>query len=225
MRLTHMEGMQVPPDATPHAPDGPTHAAREHDAAADDDLELLSAVRSGDVSAMSTLYERHYGAALQTARGVGGPGLADDLVSDAFIRVFMSVLHGSGPDRQLKPYLATTIRHLYVDQIRRSAREFLVGDPEVLDRTQTDDTDGVLQESLVVDLLASLPPRWREILWRTIILGEPPAVAGAKMGLNANAAAALGFRARRGLRAAYLASRSTEHVDDEADRPRARGAG
>jgi RNA polymerase sigma factor (sigma-70 family) len=223
-----MEGMQVPPDATPHGPDGPTHASREHQTAADDDLELLAAVRSGDRSAMSTLYQRHYGAALRTARGVGGPGLADDLVRDAFTRVFTTVLHGSGPNRQLKAYLATTIRHLYVDQIRRSAREFLVGDPEVLDRTQTDDTHGVLEESLVVDLLATLPPRWREILWRTIILGEPPALAGAKMGLNANAAAALGFRARRGLRAAYLASGSgedVEDVEDQGDRPRARGAG
>jgi RNA polymerase sigma factor (sigma-70 family) len=212
-----MEGMQVPPDATPHGV-GTDGSTPETDATADDDRELLAAVRSGDRSAMSALYERHYTAALRTARGVGGSGLADDLVSDAFTRVFTSVLHGSGPDRRLKPYLATTIRHLYVDQIRRSAREFLVGDREALDRLQPDGSDSVLQESLVVDLLATLPPRWREILWRTIIVGEPPAVAGAKMGLNANAAAALSFRARGGLRAAYLALRSGEGGDERADR-------
>ena len=165
------------------------------------------------MSAMSALYERHYAAALRTARAVGGPGLADDLVSDAFSRVFNSVLHGAGPDHLLRPYLATTIRHLYVDRIRKGAHEFLVGDSEVLDRLQPDETEMVLEESLVVDVLSTLPPRWREILWRTIILGEPLSVVGAKMGLNANAAAALSFRARGGLRAAYLARASEEDED------------
>jgi RNA polymerase sigma factor (sigma-70 family) len=163
---------------------------------------------------MSALYERHYAAALRTARGVAGPGLAEDLVSDAFTKVFTSILHGAGPDRSLRPYLATTIRHLYVDLIRKGAKEFLIGDQEALDRLQPDGSDLVLEESLVVEVLSTLPPRWREILWRTIILGEPLSVAGARMGLNANAAAALVFRARGGLRTAYLARTSAEDDDD-----------
>jgi RNA polymerase sigma factor (sigma-70 family) len=188
------------------------------DPAVEDDLLLLAAVRTGDMSAMSALYERHYAAALRTARGVGGPGVADDLVSDAFSRVFTAVLHGAGPDRLLRPYLATTIRHLYVDRIRKGAHEFLVGDSEVLDRLQPDESEAVLEESLMVDVLSTLPTRWREILWRTIILGEPLSVAGARMGLNANAAAALNFRARGGLRAAYLARASAEDEDGRSDR-------
>lgn len=193
------------PDPEPSA--GPPD---QHDPAIEEDLALLAAVRRGDMAAMSALYGRHYAAALRTARGVGGPGLADDLVSDAFTRVFTSILNGSGPDRLLRPYLATTIRNLYVDKVRKGAHEFLVGDSEVLDRLQPDDSELVLEESVVVDVLATLPPRWREILWRTIILGEPLSVVGAKMGLNANAAAALSFRARGGLRTAYLARREVE---------------
>ena len=221
MRLARMEAFQVH-QAAPDAAGSPSPP--EHDAAVEEDLVLLAAVRRGDMAAMAALYGRHYAAALRTARGVGGAGLADDLVSDAFTKVFTSILHGSGPDRLMRPYLATTIRHLYVDRVRKGAHEFLVGDSEVLDRLQPDDTEAVLEESLVVDVLATLPPRWREILWRTIILGEPLSVAGAKMGLNANAAAALNFRARGGLRTAYLAGTSAQDEDGEAGRASATGS-
>ena len=218
-----MEGMQVPAGAAvygepdPSTVDDPASPEAASDLAAEDDLVLLAAVRAGDMSAMSALYERHYAAALRTARAVGGAGLADDLVSDAFSRVVTSVLHGSGPDRSLRPYLATTIRHLYVDRVRKGAREFLVGDSDALDRLLHDDSDTILEESLVVEVLSTLPPRWREILWRTIMIGEPLAVAGAKMGLNANAAAALSFRARGGLRTAYLARTSAEEAGPSAE--------
>jgi DNA-directed RNA polymerase specialized sigma24 family protein len=225
MRLARMEAFQVHP-AAPDAASSPS--SPEHDAAVEEDLVLLAAVRRGDMAAMSALYGRHHAAALRTARGVGGAGLAVDLVSDAFTKVFTSILHGSGPDRLMRPYLATTIRHLYVDRVRKGAHEFLVGDSEVLDRLQPDDTEAVLEESLVVDVLATLPPRWREILWRTIILGEPLSVAGAKMGLNANAAAALNFRARGGLRTAYLArtsARDEEGQDQDGTAGRASAAG
>ena len=217
-----MEGFQLPEGAA--EPDEPATTTEAHDPAVEEDLALLAAVRRGDMAAMSTLYGRHYAAAVRTARAVGGAGLADDLVSDAFAKVFTSILHGSGPDRLLRPYLATTIRNLYVDRVRKGAHEFLVGDSETLDRLQPDASDAVLEESLVVDVLATLPPRWREILWRTIILGEPLSVAGAKMGLNANAAAALNFRARGGLRTAYLAQASADVDEGQSRRASASGS-
>lgn len=219
-----MEAFQVPvPEAASDPAAGSAVPADQHDVAAEEDLRLLGAVRRGDRDAMSALYGRHYDAALRTARAVGGAGLADDLVSDAFARVFASILHGCGPDRLIRPYLATTIRNLYVDNARKGAHEFLVRDSEVLDRLQPDETDVVLEESLVVDVLATLPPRWREILWRTIIVGEPLSLAGARMGLNANAAAALSFRARGGLRTAYLAQASAQE-QGRTDRPPATGS-
>lgn len=217
-----MEGIQAAAGGA--EPQRPADPADQYDLAVEEDLALLAAVRRGDMAAMSALYGRHYTAALRTARGVGGAGLADDLVSDAFTKVFTAILHGSGPDRLLRPYLATTIRNLYVDRIRKEAKELLVGNAEILDRLQPDESDSYLEESLVVDVLSTLPPRWREILWRTIIMGEPLSVAGAKMGLNANAAAALNFRARGGLRTAYLARRSAEDDEGQAGRGRATGS-
>ena len=174
------------------------------DSPADTDLELIRAVRNGDMDAAASLYSRHCGAALRAARAIGGQGMAEDLVAEAFTRVLTSIHAGGGPDHGFRPYLVTTIRHLFVDAVRRSSREVLVGeDPERVDLVQPDDTDALVDQSVMFEVLAVLPARWREILWRTIVLDQPLVVAGAAMGLNANAAAALGFRARAGLCKAY----------------------
>ena len=167
------------------------------------DSELIEAVRSGDTNATATLYTRHYDSALRVARGVAGSGNAEDLASEAFTKVLAAMLRGAGPVESFRPYLASTVRNLYVDGVRKSARELLVGDPDILDHAEPDGTDAFVEQSIMIDVLASLPPRWREILWRTVVLGEPLRVAAAKMGLNANAAAALNFRARGGLTKAY----------------------
>lgn len=174
------------------------------DGVAETDAELIRAVRSGDMDAAGSLYCRHCGAALRAARAIGGQGMAEDLVAEAFTRVLTSIHAGGGPDHGFRPYLVTTIRHLFIDAVRRSSREVLVGEaPERVDVVQSDDTDALVDQSVMFEVLAVLPARWREILWRTIVLDEPLTVAGAAMGLNANAAAALGFRARAGLCKAY----------------------
>lgn len=176
----------------------PTGTTEEGDAA------LILASRSGDLDAIATLYSRHCPAALRAARAIGGPGMAEDLVAEAFTRVLTSIRAGGGPDHALRPYLVTTIRHLFVDAVRRSAREVLVGESaEAIDGIQPDDSESCVEHSVMFEVLVALPPRWREILWRTIVLDEPLCIVGASMGLNANAAAALSFRARAGLAKAY----------------------
>jgi RNA polymerase sigma factor (sigma-70 family) len=177
------------------SPTGPTEAS---------DATLILASRSGDLDAIATLYSRHCAAALRAARAIGGHGLAEDLAAEAFTRVLATIRAGGGPDRALRPYLVTTIRHLFVDAVRRGAREVLVGEnSDVMDRAQPDDCEARAEQSVMFEVLAALPPRWREVLWRTIVLDEPLSAVGASMGLNANAVAALSFRARAGLGRAY----------------------
>ena len=172
------------------------------------DSALLAGVRSGDESAAATLYSRHHLAALRAARAIGGWGLAEDLTSEAFIKVLGAIARGGGPTEAFRPYLVATIRHLYVNAVRRGSRELLVGDIELMDHPEGDETDGVVEHAAMVELLATLRARWREILWWTVVRDVPLGVAGAKMGLDANAAAALNFRARRGLAQAYEAART-----------------
>lgn len=185
----------------------------QHSAAGEEvDAVLIEAVRAGDETATATLYTRYYESALRAARAIAGHGVAEDLVSEAFTKVLVAILHGAGPQHAFRPYLVATIRNLYVDGVRRRAREFLVDDPDVLDNAQPDGAEAFVEHSVMMDALATLPPRWREILWRTAVVGEPLGVAAAKMGLNPNAAAALNFRARGGLLKVYR-----EALEQEAD--------
>ncbi|WP_165956394.1 sigma-70 family RNA polymerase sigma factor, partial [Streptomyces hainanensis] len=63
---------------------------------------------------------------------------------------------------------------------------------------------------MLAEAFATLPDRWREVLWRTAVEGQPLARVGRDLGLTKNATAVLAFRAREGLRQAYLQA----HVND-----------
>ena len=175
------------------------------------DQDLVRAIRAGDMQAAGAFYARHHPFAVRAARTIGNPGIAEDLASDALTRVMAALLNGRGPDTAVRAYLVTTIRNLFADRLRRLSREVLVDPHEgTLDRVQADPTVPALERSVVLDVLAELPERWREVLWRTIVLEQPLAVVGACMGLNANATAALSYRARAALTKAYVRAVSGE---------------
>lgn len=168
------------------------------------DSVLIRAVRSGDMGAAEALYVRHHEAVLRAARRISNPGVAEDLTAEAFAKVVAALVAGRGPDHALRAYLVMTVRHLFIDSLRKGAREVLVDDDEgALDRTQPDAADHVVERSVLLEVLAELPARWREVLWRSIVLEEPLAAVAATMGLSPNAAAQLSFRARAGLGKAY----------------------
>src|SRR5205809_406500 len=59
-------------------------------------------------------------------------------------------------------------------------------------------------DDLVAEAFASLPERWQMVLWHTEVEGRPAAEVGPLLALAPNAVAALAYRAREGLRQAYL---------------------
>ncbi|MFD0803952.1 zf-HC2 domain-containing protein, partial [Streptomonospora algeriensis] len=61
-----------------------------------------------------------------------------------------------------------------------------------------------LERSLIARAYLSLPERWQAVLWYTEIEGHKPADAAPELGMNPNSVAALAYRAREGLRQAYL---------------------
>lgn len=197
---------QLVPRPAPAPAEARTPPAPEPLALADwSDQDLTSAIRAGDMQAAGALYGRYHPFAVRTARVIGNPGIAEDLASDALTKVVAALLNGRGPDTAVRAYLATTIRNLFADRLRKLNGEVLA-DPHrtILDRTEADPTDRLVERSVVLEVLAELPERWREVLWRTIVLEQPLAVVGACMGLNANATAALSYRARSALTKAYL---------------------
>jgi hypothetical protein len=58
--------------------------------------------------------------------------------------------------------------------------------------------------ALIAPAFDTLPERWRTVLWHTEVEGESPSQVGPLLGLTPNGVLALAYRAREGLRQAYL---------------------
>lgn len=179
------------------------------------DTDLIDAVRQGDLSAFGELFVRHQPTARRVARQLTRSAAeADDLISEAFERVLDSLLAGSGPSTAFRSYLLRTLRNALVDKARRDHRMFFSDDLTPLDQgiPFVDTALENLESQLVAQALASLPQRWQWVLWRTEVEGESLATVAAALGLTNNGVAALAYRAREGLRQAYLQM----HVHDPA---------
>lgn len=174
------------------------------------DHELVRRARRGDRAAYAELWRRHHQAGLRVARAVTRLD-ADDIVAEAFARILRIVLAGGGPEGAFRPYLYTTIKNVAASQ-GRATKEFVVDDLEVLldpGEAEDDVAIGALDRSLTAQAFRSLPERWQTVLWYTEVEGLDPHEAAPLLGLSANATAALSFRAREGLRVAWLQA----HVD------------
>ena len=172
------------------------------------DAQLLERTHAGDMSAFHALYRRHFPDARRVARIVSDVGeQADDIVDEAFARVLAKVRAGTGPTDVLTPYLRIVVRRLAVDRHRAGGRQGHPSDPAMLDELPTAD-DMIAPQSdrdLVRAAFESLAERWQRVLWHTEIEGRPPATLVPALAGSPNAVAALAYRAREGLRQAFLA--------------------
>src|SRR5437899_2363521 len=88
-----------------------------------DDSALLAATRSGDAEAYGVLYVRHVEAARRLARSLAGDsGEAEDLVSEAFVKVLAALYRGGGPDSSFRAYLYTALRNVFYSVRLRDRR-------------------------------------------------------------------------------------------------------
>ena len=191
-------------------------APRRADARSDADLLAVIRGRPADQAsslAFAALYDRHRDAARGLARQLArSPSDAEDLVSAAFARLLEILRAGGGPTEAFRAYLLTSLRHLAYDRTRAERRLDLtedmgdvVGvDPERTVVPFTDPAVAGLERSLAARAFATLPERWQAVLWHLEVEGDSPADIAPLFGLTANAVSALGYRAREGLRQAYL---------------------
>jgi RNA polymerase sigma factor (sigma-70 family) len=188
------------------------------DAGAPTDAELIAEVRSGDSDAYGLLYRRHARSARALARRLtGSPAEADDLVAEAFTRMLGTLRRGGGPDAAFRAYLLTTLRNTVCDRARRDRRLELSDDMTRHDPGVPWEDTAVagLESRLAARAFTTLPERWRTVLWRTEVEQESPAELAPQLGLTPNGVAALAYRAREGLRQAYL----QEHLTGGSEGP------
>jgi RNA polymerase sigma factor (sigma-70 family) len=181
------------------------------------DEELIANARSGDQNAFAELWRRHYRSGARVARQFTSSIDADDLVSEAYTRIYQRVLAGGGPSGAFRPYLYTTIRNLASTWGAKS-RDVQVDDiADYEDPSTIDDPVAVaLDRTLTARAFRSLPERWQSVLWYTEVEGMDPHEVAPILGMSANGVAALGYRAREGLRKAWLQAHVSEAGVSEA---------
>ncbi|QHC71052.1 sigma-70 family RNA polymerase sigma factor [Rathayibacter sp. VKM Ac-2801] len=191
---------------------GPRRRSERVDGRSDE--ELVALVREGRTDAVSELWRRHSSAGRTVARAWASSSDPDDLVSEAFLRVLRAIERGGGPEGAFRPYFFAAVRNVAGSWARRGRHERPFDEADRALPSAGPDPEAHALAALERDLGArafrALPPRWQEVLWYTEVEGLSPAAAAPLMGLRPNAVAALGVRAREGLRSAWI----REHVAD-----------
>ena len=128
------------------------------------------------------------------------------------MKVLGVLQRGGGPDIAFRAYLLTAIRRLRVDKIRSGSKLQTSDDMEMFDPGVPfrDTTIEGFENEAAARAFASLPERWQLVLWHTEVEEQKPADIAPLLGMSANSVSALAYRAREGLRQAFL----NEHVAD-----------
>lgn len=183
------------------------------------DAELISRVRGGDVDAYGPLFARHKDAATRLARSLSRGPDADDLVSDAFSKVLNVLLRGGGPDLAFRAYLLTAVRRVHIDRIRSAKHAMPTGDMTPFDPGVPFQDTAVagFEGGAAARAFASLPERWQMVLWHLEVEGNKPADVAPMLGMSANSVSALAYRAREGLRQAFLQMHTADLVGEDCE--------
>jgi RNA polymerase sigma factor (sigma-70 family) len=180
------------------------------------DSELVLRARQGDRRSFGTLYLRHHDAAWRVAcAAANSPTDAEDAVAEGFAKVFAALPRMVDRELAFRPYLLACVRNAAVDRHRRTRKIDLRDEVPERAAAAVEPDEIVLaglERNLVGEALRSLPERWRTVLWLTEVEGMTPTEVSSVIGIKPNAVAALSYRAREGLREAYLQA----HVRAEA---------
>jgi RNA polymerase sigma factor (sigma-70 family) len=119
------------------------------------------------------------------------------------------ILRGKGPREAFAAYLMVSVRNECQRALRRRGRDCpLAGSTEarLLEEAGLEQDPFARHDEteLLQKALRSLPPRFREVLWRTVVEGQSNEEIAEVIGSTAQAVAAQAMRARRALGGAYL---------------------
>ncbi len=172
------------------------------------DADLVARARSGQDAPYAELFRRHQPAAIALARTLTDRAAADDVVAEAFEKLLLRIRAGGGPQSAFRPYLLQTVRTVSVDASRRTRRLVVAEDPHATadPDAEPDDTlfDTVYQRTTLARAFGALPDRWQTFLWLSFVEGADRTEIATILGVNVGGVSALGYRAREGLRRAYL---------------------
>ena len=173
------------------------------------DPALAQLARADDPSAFAELWRRHAGAGNMAARQFAAIADPQDIVSEAYLRIFRAMQGGGGPHEAFRPYLYRTIRNIAMDWRARGSSVPLDETAELIDATPSLESE-VLDNTITARAFEQLPERWRAVLWYLEVEGMSPTEAAPILGLSPNATSVLAGRAHEGFKKAWLQA----HVND-----------
>ena len=196
-----------------------------------EDEQLLDLVRLGSSEAYAQLFARYRVAGFRFARYLSNSVDAKDIVSETFAQILHQLREGRGPDSSFRSYLFTSIRREAGRRAKMVRRVTPTDDVGVMDRSVSMFDGGVdgFERDIVRAAFESLPERWQTVLWRMEVDGLKPHEIAPALGMKPNGVSALAWRAREGLRRAYLhhhlASMPENRADSDCHEVRQRLAG
>ena len=179
------------------------HESGVGDVADVSDVDLVLRSRSGDTAAFRALWARHYGAGIVAATSITTDIDADDLVQEAYAKIFQTIRRGGGPTSSFRAYLFTTIRSTAAAWGRsrdNQARDELDDDADSVNEA----AEASLDRGITHTAFRSLPTRWQEALWYSEIEQLTTREIAPLLGMKATAVSQLITRAREGVREAWL---------------------
>jgi RNA polymerase sigma factor (sigma-70 family) len=170
------------------------------------DDSLIGLVRGGNAEAFAELFARYRRPGLRLAGYFSNSVDANDIVAESFAQVYDLLRRGKGPQTSFRAYLFTSIRHEAGRRAKMRKRIMPTDDVETVDQPVLFGNGAIdrFERDLVRAAFASLPQRWQTVLWHLDVDGRKPREVAPLMGLTPNSVSALAYRARDGLRKAYL---------------------
>ena len=163
---------------------------------------LIAQARAGSGEAFEELWRRHAEAGCRVAAGFTRSSDPEDLVQEAYLRIYSTLQRGKGPNGAFRPYLYQTIRNIAITWSAKPVELSITFLAELPDVSET--PGKTLGTSLIADAFRSLPDRWQTVLWYSEVEGLRRAEIAPLLGIDVDAVSALAYRAREGLRRAWL---------------------
>src|SRR5437899_10816310 len=136
----------------------------------DGDVELAAALAAGDVDALARLYDRYGPLAYSVSvRILGDPGKAEDVVQDAFLKLWHGASRFDAHRGSLRTWVITAVRNRSIDYLRgRSAHERQEKEIPLDTEARGEGADpwrevaASIERDLIREALSSLPAEQRQ---------------------------------------------------------------
>ena len=170
------------------------------------DDSLIGLVKGGSADAFAVLFERYRHPAQRLAAYYSNSVDAKDIVAESFTQVYQQLRRGQGPETSFRGYLLTAVRREAGRRAKMRKRDTPTDDIAAIDKSVPFGNGAVdgFERDLIQKAFATLPQRWQKVLWHLDVDGRKPREVAPMLDMKPNSVSALAYRAREGLRKAYL---------------------